>query len=228
MEGFPSRISKGWDQELEMNPGLLSSDPDDPTDMKFNFTWYCRVVAPDLEEYKHLDHEDFPIESEYNGMRIPNPAEREPNLIAPRAGCFGTGPGKIASRSGKLKLNTKSFETYSQIYEVMVVISKGDRRAKAKVEIEIGSIPSPVMSIKCKSKSLCFPGYGGVFVNPTTRLAITAECIGLCEGDLTYEWNLSNEYYNITTVSHSTSTETIIYTIFFCRLIAYQLTIPLS
>ena len=29
MEGFPSRISKGWDQELEMNPGLLSSDPDD-------------------------------------------------------------------------------------------------------------------------------------------------------------------------------------------------------
>ena len=202
IEGSPSKVSRGWDQELVLNPRLLSSDPDDPTYKKFNFTWYCRVVSPELEEYD-LDGEGYPTEQVKPAGQIPNPNGREPMYISPFPGCFGRGPGQIAFGKGKMKINTKSFQTFSQIYEMMVVISKGDRRARAMVEIDVQAMPSPIISIKCKSQSLCFPTPNGVYVNPTTRLALTAECLDLCDGDLSYEWNLSSfsHVYNISEVS---------------------------
>lgn len=202
MEGSPSKVSRGWDQELTFNPRLLSSDPDDPTDRKFNYTWYCRVVSPKLEEYD-LDGEDYPTDKVKFGGQIPNPAGKEPMYISPFPGCFGKGPGVLGFGKGIMKLNTRSFETFSQIYEMMVVISKGDRRARAKIEIDVQAMPSPIISIKCKSQSLCFPTPDGVYVNPTTRLALTAECLDLCDGDLSYEWTLSsfNDLYNISDVS---------------------------
>lgn len=156
-----------------------------------NFTWYCRVVAPEKEAYEFLDQNGFPDEKKYPGQKIPLP--REPNYISPNPGCFGNGPGRLATRSGKISINTKSFETYSRVYEIMVIISKGDRRAKARVELEVGEIPAPVSAISCISQSLCFPAFEGVYVNPTSRLAFLGKCTAFCEGDdLHYEWTIKS------------------------------------
>lgn len=154
-----------------------------------NFTWYCRVVAPEEEQYQFLDENGFPDELKYPGKKIPLPSEA--NYVSPNPGCFGTGPVRFATRAGKVSINTKSFETYARVYEVMVVISKDDRKAKAKIELEVGEIPAPVSAISCISQSLCFPVFGGVFVNPTSRLAFLGKCTEFCDGDeLQYEWTI--------------------------------------
>ena len=39
----------------------------------------------------------------------------------------------------------------------------------AKIELDLGEIPAPIAEIKCVNDELCFPKFGGVFVNPTSR-----------------------------------------------------------
>ena len=87
-----------------------------------------------LEEYKYLDEEGYPIPEKYIGSRIPK-AKKEPNYIRPFPGCFGSGPVKLGTRTGRLRLKTNSFETWARTYEIMVVVEKEHRRSKAKLEI---------------------------------------------------------------------------------------------
>ena len=101
-----------------------------------------------LEEYKYLDEEGYPIPEKYTGSRIPK-AKKEPNYIRPFPGCFGSGPVKLATRTGRLKLKTNSFETWARTYEIMVVVEKGNRRSKAKLEVEVGEVPGPIVTITC-------------------------------------------------------------------------------
>ena len=82
------------------------------------------------------------------GSRIPK-AKKEPNYIRPFPGCFGSGPVKLATRTGRLKLKTNSFETWARTYEIMVVVEKGNRRSKAKLEVEVGEVPGPIVTITC-------------------------------------------------------------------------------
>lgn len=76
----------------------------------------------------------------------------------------------------------------------MLVLEKDTRRAKVKIELDLGEIPAPIASIKCSHKDLCFPTFGGVFVNPTTRLALLGDCLSDCpDGKETYLWTLSQK-----------------------------------
>jgi hypothetical protein len=111
------------------------------------------------------------------------------------------GEGRMATRAGRITINTKSLETFARVYEFMVVIQKGERRAKAKIELEVGEIPAPINEIACISQSLCFPGFGGIYVNPTSRLALIGNCQDLCNGHLSYEWTIENANYDVKTVS---------------------------
>ena len=43
---------------------------------------------------------------------------------------------------------------------------------------------------------LCFPTFGGVFVNPTSRLALKGQCLEECVGDgfeISYQWDIFRE-----------------------------------
>ena len=61
MDGSPSKVSRGWTQTLTLFPEKFSIDPDFPDERQFNFTWFCRVVSPDFEEWKEVDKDDFPV-----------------------------------------------------------------------------------------------------------------------------------------------------------------------
>ena len=53
------------------------------------------------------------------------------------------------------------------------------------------AVPAPIVSIECAS--LCFPTFGGVYVNPTSRVALRGTCLEECEdGGESYEWTIEN------------------------------------
>ena len=186
--GSPVRLVRGWGQELLLEPGRLSIDPDFPKDHNFNFTWWCRVISPRQEYYDGLDSDGFPMSKREKGL--PVRGKGRALVISPPPGCFGQGPGLLDMNDNAVNLNTARFITYGQVYELMVVISKDTRRAKVKIELDLTNLPVPVVSIRCAQEELCFPSYGGVFINPQLRLAVRGLCADSCTGTEIYQWNL--------------------------------------
>ena len=127
--------------------------------------------------------EKYPIYVHSKAQRIPRP--RDPQLVDPQPGCFGNGPGPmkvfalykklvlnrfISKVTGsRLTLNTSSFVTYAQIYELSLIVSKDTRKGMVKMDIDLGVLPVPLLEIDCAAPGLCFPTFGGIFVNPTSR-----------------------------------------------------------
>jgi hypothetical protein len=48
----------------------------------------------------------------------------------------------------------------------------------------------PIVEIECASQ--CYPSFAGVFVNPTSRLALRGTCTEKCDGNEKYEWLIDN------------------------------------
>ena len=135
----------------------------------------------------------FPVFKESDAQRIRRPGDAV--LINAPPGCFGNGPGPLKTRAKTLALNTASLITYGRLYEILLVLSKTDKDGRtrkniAAVELELGALPAPIAEIKCTSQELCFPKFGGVFVNPTSRLAIRGNCLEQCKGTEIYHWEL--------------------------------------
>ena len=78
---------------------------------------------------------------------------------------------------GPEHINNKTYFFSFRIYEFLLILSKDTlvgtttttRRAMAKIELALGEVPAPIAEIKCVNDELCFPKFGGVFVNPTSR-----------------------------------------------------------
>ena len=113
----------------------------------------------------------------------------------------------------RLTLNTSSFVTYAQVYELSLIVGKDTRKGMVKMDIDLGVLPVPLLEIDCAAPGLCFPTFGGIFVNPTsrffvltirlfqrpatllnadtTRLALRSSCYEGCEvGVITNSWNI--------------------------------------
>ncbi len=146
------------------------------------------MVSPDLEPWPDVDDDGFPIWSLEKARGIPRPSDAV--LINPPSGCFGNGPQPLKTTSGVLGLNTASLITYGRIYEILLILSKDTRREMVKLELDLGAVPAPISEIKCTSPELCFPKFGGVFVNPTARLALKGNCLAECLGDEQYHWEI--------------------------------------
>ena len=76
----------------------------------------------------------------------------------------------IQVTGSRLTLNTSSFVTYAQVYELSLIVSKDTRKGMVKMDIDLGVLPVPLLEIDCAAPGLCFPTFGGIFVNPTSRL----------------------------------------------------------
>ena len=200
IKGSVVKVTRGWGQVIRLDVVKFSLDPDSPSSREWNVTWWCRRVDSDppeqYKEYYELDTdndgvmEKFPKYDKIDEQRIPRP--RDPIIINPPEGCFGFGPGPMKVSGTRLTLNTSSFVTYAQVYEVGIVLSKDIREAQVAVQIDVGVIPSPIVEIDCASEGLCFPATGAIFINPTSRLALLSSCIAECEtGQISYTWKLT-------------------------------------
>lgn len=193
MQGSIAKVSRGWGQTLLLTPELLSIDPDYPDEKKFNYTWWCRSLVQDesgkyLEQFSPTDSQGYPVFLASEAKPIPPPSK--PRIINIPSGCFGEGPRALKSRSGTLSLNTGSLTSPARIYEILLVLEKDTRRAKVKIELEMQSVPAPIVTIECAS--LCFPTFSGVYVNPTSRLALRGNCVEECvNNEETYLWTLA-------------------------------------
>ena len=153
-----------------------------------------------MEEWKETEDLEvggqpmtFPKGKESDAQRIRKPGDAV--LINAPPGCFGFGPGLLKTKAKTLALNTASLITYGRIYEILLVLKKIDKDGKERanqafVELELGSVPAPIVEIKCISQELCFPKFGGVFVNPTSRLALKGACLEQCKGTEVYHWDV--------------------------------------
>ena len=84
------QVTRGWGQGVVLNGRKFSIDPDYPDDNQFNYTWFCRRVEPDEEEWTAT----YEVDSNYDGVmetfpaynpklaqRIPRPGE--PAILLP-------------------------------------------------------------------------------------------------------------------------------------------------
>ncbi|KAK3865158.1 hypothetical protein Pcinc_029214 [Petrolisthes cinctipes] len=93
IEGGASAITRGYKRTVTLSPGTLSKDPDEPEDKTFNFTWWCRQIAPALETFS-VDGSGALVET--NKQSIPSPL-----FAVGNDGCFGKGPAFLTSKTGK-------------------------------------------------------------------------------------------------------------------------------
>ena len=211
IKGSVVKVTRGWGQVIRLDVTKFSIDPDSPSSRDWNVTWWCRRVDSDppeqYKEYYQLDTdndgvmENFPRYNKNDEQRIPRP--RDPIIINPPEGCFGFGPGPMKVSGTRLTLNTSSFVTYAQVYEVGIVLSKDVRESQVAVQIDVGVIPSPIVEIDCASEGLCFPATGAIFINPTSRLALLSSCVAECEtGDISYTWRLTFPFLPNTKISN--------------------------
>ena len=121
-------------------------------------------------------------------------------LINTPPGCFGKGPGSLKKKAGTLRFNSSSFIAYANVFEVRLVLSKMSiydgrevtRKSSAKIDIELLSVAVPIVAIECAST--CYPSLTGVFVNPTSRLALRGACTDKCQdGKESYEWLFADD-----------------------------------
>jgi hypothetical protein len=208
IQGSVSMVTRGWGQIVRLDATNFTLDPDYPEQSNFNFTWFCRRVDPVNESYPNMQDVDvnldgnlvtIPLYDSNNAQRIPKP--RNPIIMSPPSGCYGFGPGSLRWSSPQLTVNTSCFTTYAQTYEIAMVVQKDYRWAKTSILIDVGVLPSPVAQIQCASAGICFPTPSGVMINPTTRLALTSNCVSQCSGGtLHYSWNLNAPGFNLQTV----------------------------
>ena len=190
-ESGATKTSRGWGQMIEMNPEEYSFDPDNPEEVGgFNYTWFCRVVAPEKEKFALLDDEGFPVYNEDDTITASPPLD-VPDPLNQGPGCFGDGAGGMRMRGGRWSLNASQFVTPGRIYEITVIIEKDIRRAAVSLQVEVFAIPAPITSMHCMNDELlCFPNMDTVLVNPSIRLALEGECKEECDGEISYKWNI--------------------------------------
>ncbi|CAG0896667.1 unnamed protein product [Darwinula stevensoni] len=182
LPGGISRILRSRTDSVELQPGLYSQDPDNPNNLTgMEYYYFCKREG---EKYPQVGNEyDYQMNSIPTGK-----------LLVDKGGCFGNGPGVLDVRGSSLKIPCSVFSSPG-VYNMMVEVRKTGRKANAYVDVEISALNSiPNVLIACKTASLCQPPRPeGIYVNPTTRLAIKGSCNSGCEGNdsnLVYSWEL--------------------------------------
>ncbi|CAL4110573.1 unnamed protein product, partial [Meganyctiphanes norvegica] len=190
IEGGLSKVSRGYQDSILLEPYTFSEDPDFPEEKVFNYTWFCRRVDMD-DDFIVVDSGDpldIRIQSD-NIQDIPKPFTVTQEL---GGGCFGKGPGAMNYNKGKLNLQIASLTHYDALYEIVVMIQKDKRYALTKVQIKVLKEAPPEMSIQCADPKLCIPTFGGVYVNPSSRIALASICSDYCDPGMTYRWQINS------------------------------------
>ncbi|XP_068213289.1 polycystin-1-like [Palaemon carinicauda] len=218
-ENSVSRVKRGRDQAVALEPGVHSIDPDFPDDKTFDITWKCRKMD---EEW-------------------PDPDTDTPKPVFPKgttsSGCFGYGPESFSGLPLGIRYITRPRDNYhhgqlpswtnyhlgqlhppplsnstqgrlldysdgalhllgsdlidsGDFFEFEVWIAKDVREERAIAQVMVEDTDVPILRAKCLTKEFCKPFPDGVYINPSYQLDMTMECISACGENLTYQWSV--------------------------------------
>ena len=91
-----------------------------------------------------------------------------------------------------LSVKSEQFVKEDTFYDILLEIRKDTRRTEVSIALEIIKAIPPIMEIECADPLLCLVGEGGkLFINPTSRLAVRAQCSTKGNSDcskMSYKW----------------------------------------
>ncbi|CAF1181508.1 unnamed protein product [Adineta steineri] len=178
-----SMITRGSQQDLQLDPGAYSVDPDqDSFDAsKWKYEYYCRVYGS--YNFPNFQGVLLTIENSktdpYNSSCLSN----QSGLI------FGN---LTASPNSSLTVVGGSLQS-NQIYQFMVYMENRKNssiQATGYVLVTVDDTHPQLIVIGCVISILCVPNLEYQFVNPTTQVALFALCVGTCTNLQSIKWNI--------------------------------------
>ena len=91
-----------------------------------------------------------------------------------------------------MTIASEQFMKEDALYDILLEIRKDTRNTTVSITVEIIKAIPPIMEIECADPLLCLIGEGGkLFINPTSRLAVQAQCSTKGSSDcskMSYQW----------------------------------------
>ncbi|CAF3754605.1 unnamed protein product [Adineta steineri] len=206
-----SMITRGNQQDLLLDPGTFSVDPDEDTfdATKWKYTYYCRIYGlynfPNIQGIL-LSIGDSTIDP-YN-----------PSCLSSRS---GNGTGLIF---GNLTLSPNSSLTVlggslqeNQIYQFMVYMENrknSSLQGTGYVFVTVEVTHPQLIAVGCVISTMCVPNLEFQLLNPTTQVALFTLGIGTCTNLESIKWNIYQGSDNSTSSNYTQWTlfnETILY-----------------
>ncbi|CAF0773839.1 unnamed protein product [Adineta steineri] len=178
-----SMITRGSQQDLQLNPGAYSVDPDQHSfdASKWKYTYYCRIYG--LYNFPNFQGILLPIENSKTDPYNPSCLSNQSGLIF---GNLTTSPSSsLAILGGSLQSN--------QMYQFMVYMENRKNssiQATGYVLVTVDDTHPQLIVIGCVISILCVPNLEYQFVNPTTQVALFAICVGNCINLQNIKWNI--------------------------------------
>ncbi|CAF1680110.1 unnamed protein product, partial [Adineta ricciae] len=192
-----SAITHGTQQDLILNPGVYSVDPNEDSfdASKWKYSYYCRVY--DLYNFPNIGGVLLTIENSQNDLN-------NPSCLINRTG-IGSElrfENSTVSPNSSLTILSGSLQQ-NQTYQFMVILENkinSSIQVKGYLLVRIVDFTPPLIVLGCVISSLCSPNGEFQLVNPTTQLSLFTLCIGTCT-------NIENIYWNIYQSSSVNSTQ---------------------
>ncbi|CAF3624741.1 unnamed protein product [Adineta steineri] len=182
-----SMITRGDQQDLLLDPGTFSVDPDEDTfdATKWKYTYYCRIYGlynfPNIQGIL-LSIDDSTVDP-YN-----------PSCLSSRSG-NGTGlilGNSTLSPNSSLTVLGGSLQS-NQIYQFMVYMENHKNasiQATGYVLVTVEITHPQLIAVGCVISPMCVPNLEFQLLNPTTQVALFTICIGTCTNLQSIKWNI--------------------------------------
>ncbi|CAF0940715.1 unnamed protein product [Adineta steineri] len=182
-----SMITRGDQQDILLDPGTFSVDPDEDTfdATKWKYTYYCRMYGsynfPNLQGIL-LSIDDSRIDP-YNPSCLSTRSGNGTKLI------FGN---STLSPNSSLTILGDSLQS-NQIYQFMVYMENRKNssiQATGYVLVTIEVTYPQLIAVGCVISTMCVPNLEFQLLNPTTQVALFTICIGTCTNLESIKWNI--------------------------------------
>ncbi|CAF0753401.1 unnamed protein product [Adineta steineri] len=182
-----SMITRGNQQDLLLDPGIFSVDPDEDTfdATKWKYTYYCRIYGlynfPNLQGIL-LSIDDSTIDP-YNPSCLSNRSGNGTGLI------FGN---LTSSPNSSLTVLSGSLQS-NQMYQFMIYMENRKNssiQATGYVLVTIEVTHPQLIAVGCVISPMCVPNLEFQLLNPTTQVALFTICIGTCTNLQSIKWNI--------------------------------------
>ncbi|CAF0947824.1 unnamed protein product [Adineta steineri] len=182
-----SMVTRGDQQDLLLDPGTFSVDPDEDTfdATKWTYTYYCRIYG--LYNFPNVQGILLSIDNStvdpYNPSCLSNRSGNGTKLI------FGN---STLSPNSSLTILGGSLQS-NQIYQFMVYMENRKNssiQATGYVLVTIEVTYPQLIAVGCVISTMCVPNLEFQLLNPTTQVALFTICIGTCTNLQSIKWNI--------------------------------------